>query len=179
MKKTVFLLALLLSTSSAFADGFSFGFRVGGADQHINEKSAAFKTRESETKPFGSVFAGLKAGVFRIEGEYVYRFKGDYDNLGEVGMDSFMGNIYFQPPFRAQFMPYAMAGAGITKFSRKIGDKSNAFTWTIGIGLTNEISRNLFLDWGYRYVKMEKMSTTNSNVEACSFEGFAGLRFQF
>ena len=178
MKKTLFFLSLLLSCS-VWADGLNFGFRGGISDQHINEKSTTFKTRESETKPFGALFAGIKAGVFRIEGEYVYRFAGDYDNLGEVGMNSFMGNIYFQPPFRARFMPYAMIGAGTTKFSKKLGDKSNAFTWNIGIGFANEISRNLFLDWGYRYVKMEKIDTTNSTIEPCVYEGFVGLRFQF
>lgn len=179
MKKVITFLLVFLVTSPAFATALNFGFRIGGSDQKLKQSSAFTKHAESETDTMGSVFAGFKFGVFRAEAEYTYRFKGEFTDIGEVGMTSIMGNLYFQPPFRARYMPYFMGGAGMTLFSEDIGGQKDAFTWCVGGGIASEISRNLFLDWGYRYVRMEEIEDATTTYEPASHDFFVGLRFQF
>ena len=166
-------------TSSSFATNLNFGFRLGGSDQQMKQTSSFSKHAESETDFMGSVFAGFKFGVFRAEAEYIYRIKGEFTDIGELGMNSIMGNLYFQPPVRSYFKPYFMGGAGITLFSEDIGGQKDAFTWCVGGGFASEISRNLFLDWGYRYVRMEEINDTTTTFEPASHDFFVGLRFQF
>lgn len=179
MKKIIVFLCVLLISFPAFATAFNFGFRLGGTDQHLRQSSSFSKQDESETDFMGAIFAGFKFGIFRAEAEYTYRFKGEFTDIGEIGMTSVMGNLYFQPPFRSRFKPYFMGGAGETLFSKDIGEKKNAFTWCVGAGIASEISRNLFLDWGYRYTKIEELKNETKTFEPILHDFFVGLRFQF
>lgn len=182
MTKISLWAALLITVSLPSVASPYFGVRGGIAETRLEHKAADM--RESELDGMVSPYIGYRMGFLRLEAEYTYRAEGTYTKPAfDHTSQSVMGNMYLEPAYRSPVHPYISAGAGVTfhKFSPVVGssDEDNTFTWSVGAGLGLELSRNLFMDFGYRFVDMGKPKFEEVEYDAWSNEGYIGLRFQF
>ena len=182
MKKIGLLAILLLTVSFPAISSPYFGVRGGLTETRLEVKP--LDIRESEMDGMISPFIGYQMGFLRLEAEYTYRAEGEYTKPAfNHRSQSVMGNMYLEPAYRSAVHPYISAGAGVTfhKFDPIVGssDEDNTFTWSVGAGLGLEVSHNVFLDVGYRFVDMGKPKFQDVEYDAWANEGYVGLRFQF
>lgn len=145
---------------------------------------------------------GYRYKYFRIEGEYIWRkdSKGKTTLYGKVpGTDqyiantstsefsskSYMANIYWDLSPYTMFTPYISAGLGITslEYTFKMNDsnkthvpyKEDNFTWSVGGGLSAQVTSRFNIDLGYRYFDMGELESGAIH----NHEVYGGLRYTF
>ncbi len=128
---------------------------------------------------------------FRVEGAVGYQENqySDSDTLG-TSLLTFMANGYYDFNAGGGFKPYVMAGLGIADL--KVDDQPASsdpwlddtyFVWQIGAGVGYEVSSNVTIDVGYRYLKPEGIDCPNPlHLTGVSWEShniLAGIRYKF
>jgi opacity protein-like surface antigen len=125
---------------------------------------------------------------FRVEGAVGYQ-ENDYtnDTLG-ASLLSVMANGYYDFNAGEGFKPYVMAGLGIAHI---IADDDpiypdpwldeTYFAWQLGAGVGYEVSENITIDVGYRYLKPEGIECAShaTDVSWESHNILAGIRYKF
>lgn len=118
-----------------------------------------------------------KVGSVRTELEYsstsasYYEYSGkdqgnahdNEDRASQLESDSFLFNLYFDIHTGTVFTPYIGAGVGVTNASMDYNFKSGRYSipesrfadwkmsWNVGAGVGVALTKNLTLDFGYRY----------------------------
>ena len=90
------------------------------------------------------------------------------------GIDSVLGNLYFDFDTGTSFTPYIGAGAGYGWASVDNGSDLDGFAFALMAGVGFDFSENLTLDVGYRFREL-----MDSGPDVMSHEVLAGLRFEF
>jgi len=90
------------------------------------------------------------------------------------GIDSVLGNLYFDFDTGSAFTPYLGAGAGYGWASVQNGPDLDGFAFALMAGVGFDLSDSLTLDVGYRFREL-----MDSGPDVMSHEVLAGLRFEF
>jgi opacity protein-like surface antigen len=144
---------------------------------------------------------GYRYKYFRIEAEYVQRQDTEETKISTIVMPtppdvmvrstsefksrSYMANIYWDLSPYTMFTPYVSAGLGITtlEYSYKTSDtsgtnksyKEDNFTWSVGGGLSAQVTTRFNIDLGYRYYDMGELKSG----EVHNHEVYGGVRYTF
>jgi opacity protein-like surface antigen len=96
-----------------------------------------------------------------LNGDYVSGYMsaapGEYKN--EVGINTFMLNVYYDFDTKTAFTPYVGFGLGmaLVNFKTPLYDENdNTMAWSIGAGVAYAINNNISIDFGYRYTDLGK-----------------------
>ena len=101
--------------------------------------------------------------------------------VNELRTQSLMLNGYYDFKNTSKFTPYLGAGVGVTRIKNKQSlnpeipeffiesdsqsDTSNTFTWSANVGVAYQVTENVALDLGYRYVDAGEIEfNTNNSV---------------
>lgn len=98
--------------------------------------------------------------------------------VNELRSQSLMLNGYYDFKNTSKFTPYLGAGVGVTRIKNKQSlnpeffiesdsqsDTSNTFTWSANVGVAYQVTENVALDLGYRYVDAGEIEfNTNNSV---------------
>ena len=131
---------------------------------------------------------GYDFDEFRVEGAVGYQ-ENDYtnDTLG-ASLLTVMANGYYDLNAGSGFKPYVMAGLGIAHINADddhgISDPwldDTYFAWQLGAGVGYEVSENITIDVGYRYLKPEGIECPIdlNDVSWESHNILAGIRYKF
>ncbi len=196
--KTLTLLAfagmMQATASHAECDGFYIAGRVGQAKYKLKDDRGSVHTTSSDhlidKKRFlASGGIGYRYEHFRAELEYVWR-KSNKQSTGIVDSKfksySYMFVVYYDFFPYTWFTPFVNAGIGFTRskinsaidivdFNYKA--KSDAFTWSLGAGISAKVTNRLNVDVGYRYYDMGDLSTLNGSTDLDDQEIYIGLRY--
>ncbi len=184
MKKFLFIFVCafaLVGLACPANAGMFFGARAGAEKYLI--KNTSDQLDEGRTGFFAAGFVGYHASFFRFEGEYTYFPERSFQGKQmKANTQMVMGNLYFSPPMRFFIQPYVMGGAGVSLHKleqSEVSKKTNAFSWQIGAGLELELSENVFLDVGGRWLNLgdAKLNSKKYSVDGYSYYG--GLRFEY
>lgn len=112
----------------------------------------------------GHYAAGVKAKAIRTEiefNQYQDTKKKMRDTRFRLQNQSLMLNAYYDINTCTRWTPYIGAGMGVSmlKFTAKdmrsglkMSEKSYNFAWQLGAGVTYDLTQNIALDAGYRYI---------------------------
>jgi opacity protein-like surface antigen len=175
-------------------------------DGAISDKSAVFKTADSDGVWGVSVAGGVKVCAFRAELEYnqtlttakdTREFNPIYGEFskGSQSYRSYMLNGYFDIPTYTRFRPYIGAGIGLAQVKNRLGimgavssvskSKDTNFAYQLMAGLGYNIDRNWALDAGYRYINNgDSEWNVNGGKQKVKFDSIehqftAGVRYTF
>ena len=145
------------------------------------------KVSEDDTVFTGSIAYGyaFETAPVRAELEYTFRNKStlnpalwtNRNTEAEVRTQNLMANVYYDFKNSSSFTPYVSAGLGasfnklnVTEsvanvVTERANDKKTDFAWSVGLGLNYEISKNLDLDFAYRYMDSGKVNATHNYRE--------------
>ena len=189
----------------ASCDGPYLAIRGGVANHTLGDKDENVATDKKLDVDDNSLMLsgalGYRYKYFRIEAEYIWRK--DYEDsklipsesiTGEVSFSkratefsskSYMANIYWDLSPYTMFTPYLSAGLGITslEYTFKMGDSygrpvkydEDNFTWSVGGGLSAQVTTRFNIDLGYRYFDMGELG----NGAIHNHEVYGGLRYTF
>lgn len=146
---------------------------------------------------------GYRYKYFRIEAEYIWRetrenssttlvprLIGDYRisrRTEEFVSKSYMANIYWDMSPYTMFTPYLSAGLGITQLEHNFKNYSSSgtpttvkydddnFTWSVGGGLSAQVTTRFNIDLGYRYYDMGELKSGAIH----NHEVYGGVRYTF
>ena len=144
----------------------------------------------------GSIAAGIKAGMIRSELEgNIHQDAEDTDGGSKSTLknNSLMWNTYLDIPTKTPLTPYIGAGIGVARLKATVKDadinkSSTNFAWQVGAGTAVEVTQNVAVDLGYRYVDngsydvfKEKVGDveTKINLDSTSHEIYLGTRYTF
>lgn len=190
-------------STPAFAgcDGFYLAGRGGVINHNVGDNDSKLTDDKLDIDDNSMMFSGAlgyRWGYFRVEAEYVWREDSDSSkfspalntsNREEFESKSYMANIYWDLSPYTWFTPYVSAGIGITEmnFSSRLTDydtgttrKSNDydesnFTWSVGGGLSAQVTNRFNVDVGYRYYDMGDIGEASIHAH----EVYGGLRYVF
>ncbi|MBQ8465931.1 MAG: porin family protein [Alphaproteobacteria bacterium] len=199
------LLASMGNQASASCDGPYLAVRGGVANHTLGDvkenKATDKKLHLDDNAAMVSAALGYRYKYFRIEAEYVHRKDTEESKIKVIPMPvppdeyartttefksrSYMANIYWDLSPYTMFTPYVSAGLGITKleYTYKASDTSasnkkyseNNFTWSVGGGLSAQVTTRFNIDLGYRYYDMGEINSG----EVHNHEVYGGLRYTF
>ena len=187
MKKTVFMIACLLSLSvTAHADYLTNGPYVAG---HIGADRSTYTVageKKNDTRMMWDTAIGARIRSFRLEFQYAETTRSDINKV-KLNQNRYMAQFYYDLPIRSPIRPYLNAGLGASYIeitSRDTSDDDNddtTFCWNAGAGIGINVSRMISFDIGYRYINAGKPKFYNDAVSAKvqHHEGYAGIRFTF
>ena len=189
-----------VSLKGVYAKTTSTNFKYSG---HDDEGTFSGKEKFSD-KTYGARLAfGAKIDALRSELEFGWNkeFSKNYSEVdeddGEIDTwkDSFktktvMLNAYYDIFTKAGFTPYVGAGIGLSRINAKIDNvkaSDNSFAWQAGLGVAYNVTDNLALDLGYRYMNYGKAKGTwnddeesgKVNARLKTNEVLLGLRYTF
>ena len=196
-KITLFLTAALIlpaQIAKAECDGFYIAGRIGQAkyeleDERVDSGHSDYVVDKKRLMASGAL--GYRYEHYRAELEYIWRKKNseavtDFTD-GSFKSYSFMLNLYYDFMPYYWFTPYINGGIGFTRsklgFHNSSVDtayslKEDAFTWSLGAGLSLKITNRMNLDVGYRYFDMgDGPSIYNGKTTLDDQEIYAGLRY--
>ena len=145
---------------------------------YTNTVGATFGNRKYGDTFFGEFGAGCALGM-NLRGELSAAFRGDNDFtwypdpvdpiFTSVNSNTFMANLYYDIGDFHGFTPYVGAGVGFAHHdvenvifqnagalgnNPQFGKESYEFAWSLMAGVEKQISPNMSLDLGYRYIDM-------------------------
>lgn len=198
-KRIISFLAVVfaLQANIAFAecDGFYLAGRVGQAKYKLEDDRSGVDSGHSDyvvdkKRLLLSGAVGYRYKHFRAELEYIYRKKNSKQitefTKGSFRSPSYMFVVYYDFFPYTWFTPFVNAGVGYTRsklrFSNSTVDvdykiKENAFTWSLGAGISAKVTNRLNVDLGYRYYDMGELSTFNGKTDLDDQEIYLGLRY--
>ena len=146
----------------------------------------------------GADFQGIRAedGI-RAEIEYAYRALKSKTSVEEgvagkekFGMQTYMLNGYYDFATGTKVKPYIGAGLGLADVKLKYQDPDDLisisktkFAWNLNAGIGMEVSKNMVIDLGYRYLQVEDFKK-DFGVGSLKFKTHAnevslGVRYHF
>lgn len=172
---------------------------LGDKDEN---KATDKKLEVDDNSPMVSGALGYRYKYFRIEAEYVWRK--DYEDkkttftkipldggykantrTSEFSSKSYMANLYWDLSPYTMFTPYLSAGLGMTslEYTFKMNDANGThvkyeednFTWSVGGGLSAQVTSRFNIDLGYRYYDMGELESGAIH----NHEVYGGLRYTF
>lgn len=173
------------SVANAGCDGIYLAGRAGTMKPRINASLTGEKKLDDNSLMLSGAL-GYRYGYFRTELEYVWRDESSIkSNLAgyEFEVASYMWNVYWDLSPYTWFTPYFSAGIGVSKleihhtpFNRPTFTTSHEkFTWSLGGGLSAQVTNRLNLDVGYRFYDFGKFDRTNVKAH----EIYGGVRYVF
>ncbi len=195
MKKVlsaVAVAAVILSGSSCLA---ADGMYVKGAFKYVMPSDPTIEFFNVEADPGYGFAGGIGAvmGQFRIEGEIATQ-KTDIEQVGfledsgvkvgsgDVRMDTYMINGYFDIPFANGFGMYLTGGLGYgtaTVSIEQVDGDDSGFAWKGGAGLFYNINSNMAIDVGYEYLTMDDAELDVDVTDLTSSNIVGALRYTF
>lgn len=213
MKKIMLISVALLCSTSIAQDIRQYAAVKGTIirmENKLNSNYGLYDINHSKDKTLGGVRAAygldipiaVTDGHVRGEIEYGYNSKSKIngkftDNTpiaNHVKTQFIMLNAYYDFANSTDFTPYIGTGIGYGRLKassqingHSFSKKNNNFIWNVGVGVAYEISTNIALDVGYRYVDYGKINTatnlydrsvnTRSKLKAHEFN--FGIRYTF
>ena len=111
-----------------------------------------------------------------LRGDVRLDWSGKYD-IGpnaDLSTTTLLGNMYFDIPTQTALTPYLGAGAGWGWANVDGGNNDDAFTYSLMAGATIDLSQNIDLDIGYRFLDM-----TVDGPDIYDHQITTGVRFNF
>ena len=176
----------ILLTASAIA--FACSVQAAEISPYVGVKFGTSRVDvggETDKNFVGYLAGGLKFRDVRGELEYSYLSQSEYfDGIAKVDMQRLMANIYYDIPYSFENVnPYVNAGVGNTFYDIDVlgfKDDGNAFTWSVGLGVSIAVLKGWNVDLGYRYVVTSDFEFYGIKIgDAKTHEGYVGLRYQF
>lgn len=189
----------------ASCDGPYLAVRGGVANHTLGDKDENVATDEKldidDNSTMLSGALGYRYKYFRIEAEYIWR-KDHSDRFtsfaetpsgrllmttrsAEFSSKSYMANVYWDFSPYTMFTPYVSAGLGITslEYTFKMNDSygntvkydEDNFTWSVGGGISAQVTTRFNIDLGYRYFDMGSLESGAVH----NHEVYGGLRYTF
>jgi len=195
----VFAGFLILVAQNVYAgcDGFYMAARGGIAKLKVDDSRHSVTNNLSnyvvDKKRFvaGGAF-GYRYKNFRAELEYIWRRKNTETiiNITRASFQSrsYMFVVYYDFFPYSWFTPFVNAGVGYSRhrldFRNKVANvnysaKDNNFTWSVGGGISAQITNRINLDVGYRYYDMGSLSEHTGKTDVTDQEVYMGLRYVF
>ena len=189
----------------ASCDGPYLAVRGGVANHTLGDKDENVATdKKLDIDDNSGMFSGAlgyRYKYFRFEAEYVYRQDAEDSNTSfaelpsggmvasrrssEFSSKSYMANVYWDLSPYTMFTPYLSAGLGITslEYTFKMNDSYNNtvkydkdnFTWSVGGGISAQVTTRFNIDLGYRYYDMGDLDSGAVH----NHEVYGGLRYTF
>lgn len=189
----------------ASCDGPYLAVRGGVANHTLGDKDENVATdKKLDVDDNSAMFSGAlgyRYKYFRIEAEYVYRKDSEDSNTSfaelpsgkflmsrrsaEFSSKSYMANVYWDLSPYTMFTPYVSAGLGITslEYTFKMNDSygntvkydEDNFTWSVGGGISAQVTTRFNIDLGYRYYDMGELDSGAIH----NHEVYGGLRYTF
>ena len=185
-----------LRGGAAFADDTSFG--VLGTDVNTSYDTGPFVA--------GAVGYQFNNTGLRVEGELGYlensvdthdvggvAFAND-DATGDTSAFFGLASVYYDLPFNSPIRPFVGGGIGAADVSFEnhgtsatgtvLDDSNTAFAWHLTAGVNYDISPNMALEVGYRYMEFDGIDVTATDGTASTIDAsnnivFAGLKYRF
>jgi len=192
MKKTLLLSMIFaaLAASPAYAAPYVSGSVGLGMAGDFKEPALGFVYGvDSGFAVNGAV--GYDFDGYRVEGAVGYQENhySDSDTLGATLL-TVMANGYYDFKTSGKIKPYVMAGLGIAHINADDNPgvttpwlDETYFAWQLGAGVGYEVSSNVTIDVGYRYLKPEGIDCPNPDyLTGVSWEShniLAGIRYKF
>lgn len=186
---------LSAQTANAECDGFYIAGRIGQAKYKLKDDRSGVSGSYSDyvidkKRLMASGALGYRYKHVRAELEYIWRKKNSEDvtefTEGSFKSQSYMLVLYYDFMPYYWFTPFVNAGIGYTRSKLGINNvvtpfrhtiKEDAFTWSLGAGLSAKITNRWNLDIGYRYFDMGDLSMYNGKTTLEDQEIYAGLRY--
>ncbi len=184
---------LILAGTSCFA---ADGMYVKGAGKFVMpaDPSISFlNTDADQGYGFGAAI-GWTFEQFRVEGEFSTQ-KTDIDALGvrgdstpvgigsgDIRMDTYMVNGYFDIPFNNGFGMYLTAGLGYGTTTLSVYDidgDDSGFAWKGGAGFFYNVNSQMAVDLGWEYVTMDDADLDVDVSDLYSNNVVAAFRYSF
>ncbi|MBP5344170.1 MAG: porin family protein [Alphaproteobacteria bacterium] len=171
---------------------------------YVETPDAKAKIARTDQVWTGALAAGIKVCAFRTELEYnhwgVSKDESSVDGVwtkSALRQQSLMLNGYFDIPTKIALRPYVGAGLGVSRLRGKVhwaGDDGSRsarrdyeLAWQVGAGFGYNLTKNLTLDVGYRYVNngnVKILRTTPDGTQGIKYharnqEVLVGLRYTF
>lgn len=184
---SIFALALGYAiTANAGCDGIYLAGRAGNARHKTDTPLIGSVSIDKDILMLSGAL-GYRYGYVRTELEYVWRDSVDHKATGggkdKWESESYMWNVYWDISPYTWFTPYLSAGIGFTKMEFEYdvvlfddSEKHSKFTWSLGGGLSAQVTNRLNLDAGYRYYHFGDFKEAKK-VEA--HEIYGGVRYVF
>ena len=199
MAASAFVIAAFSTPAFAGCDGIYLAGRGGIINHNVGDKESDLNDEKLEIDDNAlmlSAALGYRWGYFRIEAEYVWREETDDTKRSAIingasinsqfESSSYMANIYWDLSPYTWFTPYVSAGIGMTEleynFNNRGGNDTNKasfeetnFTWSVGGGLSAQVTNRFNVDLGYRYYDMGDIGEASIHAH----EVYGGLRYVF
>ncbi len=190
-----FVCALYCHTAQAECDGFYIAGRAGFAKFEVEDEHSSVHDKRSDyvvdkRRFMASGALGYRYEHFRGELEYVWRKKNSKQitefSKGQFKSQSFMFVVYYDLFPYSWFTPFVNAGLGMTQNKLYINNtsvdigykvKKDAFTWSLGAGISAKVTNRLNVDLGYRYYDMGSLDSLNGKTSIDDQEIYLGLRY--
>ncbi len=116
------------------------------------------------------------------------------DAQGDTSAFFGLASVYYDIPLNAPIKPFVGGGVGVADVSFEghgttptgtvLDDNSTAFAWHLTGGVGYDISENVALEVGYRYLEFDGVDVvaldgTESSIDASNHIVFAGLKYKF
>ena len=173
-------------TAGAGCDGIYLAGRVGNARHKTDAPLMGSASIDKDVLMLSGAL-GYRYGYVRTELEYVWRDSVDHKAFGggtdEWNSESYMWNVYWDLSPYTWFTPYFSAGIGFSKLEFKYdnnvfddSEKHTKFTWSLGGGISAQVTNRFNVDAGYRYYNFGNFKDTKK-VDA--HEIYGGVRYVF
>ena len=218
MKKTLVLITTTILWTSFQAHAISTSDYIalkGGYAAMKYQTKESYKGETTTVKhnwdgdaALGSVAYGLKGGYLRVEAEgsgttiveKKKNFNSGSSSEGRINAAGVMLNSYLELPVDFPVKPYINAGAGMAHIKARFRNKTdtesstvsfsdNHFAWQVGAGIGYEVTSELAIDLGYRFIsygKLDKKIYDDASNEigtiradAKAYNAYIGLRYSF
>ncbi|GAA5101441.1 outer membrane protein [Wohlfahrtiimonas larvae] len=213
MKKILFISVALVCSTAAAEDIRQYVSAKGTVIRMENKLSSTYGNYgfgRSKDKTLGGFRAAygldfpiaVTNGHLRGEIEYGYnskskingRFLNNAPVSNQVKTQFIMLNAYYDFTNSTDFTPYVGAGIGYARLKansqvdyQSFSKKKNNFIWNLGVGVAYEVTPNISLDVGYRYVNYGKVSSAtniysrpvNARSKLKAHEFNFGIRYTF
>ena len=192
----------LANEAFASCDGPYLAVRGGVANHTLGDKDENVATDEKldidDNSMMFSGAIGYRWGYFRVEAEYVYREDTEDSQTkitqgianvfvtrrtAEFSSESYMANVYWDISPYTMFTPYVSAGLGLTRLEYtftntglpNVSYEEDNFTWSVGGGISAQVTTRFNVDIGYRYYDMGEIADGDIH----NHEVYGGLRYVF
>ena len=180
-----------VSLKGVYAKTTASNFKSSGLDEDDNYTSEKDSFSDST---YGARLAfGAKIDFLRTELELGWnknlsKTYSDGVYKGSFKTKTALLNAYYDIFTKGGLTPYVGAGIGLAHLNAKMGEdggSNNALAWQVGAGVAYNLTNNLALDIGYRYMDYGHVkyqwsdNTGNTKAKLKTNEVLAGLRYTF
>ena len=141
------------------------------SEYKYNTRSSSYKTKFHQNLWAGHFAAGMKSNAFRTELEWnisddakrSFFIEDDIKTRARLQNNSLLLNAYYDFHTCTKWTPYIGAGLGVAMLKITTNEiysdghikksvKSHNLAWQLGAGVAYDLTQNIALDAGYRYI---------------------------